>query len=1337
MTEAGTTSAPTLDDNATRLLAALDGMPVRMNDRDRLVRAFDVLCSTEWTRVIVRLTSAEIASLRRPDLLFTPHELTHVVEVARTLAGSYAFESTSTAHIAVALALTTRWSPNVEKAKLVAVIAEAFGLGGLNDISEVVNRHLTRVSVPRSDDGGGAPSPSIYRTDRGDRLHLAAVRAHVAARGIAVVVLIGAAATGDSGWAWPVALLPLVSARDPDEPKYMVGDEVSPPGQIPTRWPLPGGWAILAAALGLPVAPAVFVILAVVLAVITAGGEALTAREHRFAGARPGAIGPAIARLASLSESFETTRRGVRIALALTVAIPLAVSAAATTTVWPLYFLAALLIPRRSSLWATAALTVAVLLDGFGWMVPLTVLAGFAARITIGYLMRPPELAVPLPARTRRDRQARRLLRTDRPVAAVRLLEPGTSPLLAWALLAAGHPGDAKAAARNLPAQSRHLHGLITCLAELELANVPAAAAALEALEPLGDARRDRALREQLLIADARVRVRLGQQAGLAELIAGRIPATPRRRTLLAAAEQVRLVAEARLHADPALSWYLGAIAFDLMRLARADRPMRFFTHLHKERNLDLGTVRAAALIERAELRAGWTEHPGVDLQGFDNAASFLLRMDRPMEAAAQLDDVADHQVTPLHRLDALNNRIEALAALHWARHHLQNLEERRLWWRTVNTSFEKAMTQAVAGQDWATLAELIESARLQLSPLDDESSGGRTAPYIRVRGVSRIEEAAWYRPGERPDTYTVEDMARFTLGPGTWWWSTWSVTDRIFWALVPPDGPVTGGVLACGPGSAVAATLADLRAAVPIRYPGEQDDSFRSRVFGGALCGPARAEADLARRLGDLIPPDLRDVIVDEPRTRIAVAPAHVLANVPWPVIVVVRHGKSARLIDRCQMVIAPPAALLGAIALRDRASGDAPLGLAVLDPGGDEAPPHAQLRALRDLGDMLPGVRTVGHTDVVDLDGFDAILQNTPAESSAVFACHTHPGDGSPLSRGLVVRPATKADPRPVILSAADLINAPSRHPVPRQALLLACDSADLGQAAEGEWLVLGPAMLWAGADRVIVTTFDTPDLNVVDRQLVQHLLDGHDMVESLRAVQATPLRGLSEPDKRLAHPLFWAGYVAMGAFGDPATMTSRRSSRTRYASKSAVELVEDAAEGAALVGRSTVLPRDLVLALALYGYEEDLTIGRLLAIRAVAYPWTLLRHARNRIKRRPPTPGVTLGPEVTALLNAAAEVADGARHRVVDTEHVLAAVLAAAGPTSSAARLVSGLDGRQPEVVKELIADTQDGFKDFNRPAIRALTTPAAADVYTALGARPPETDDAGSVLLRDLG
>lgn len=57
---------PALDDRETLLLAALDRTPVRMNYLDRPMRALDVLCSTECTRVIVRLTTGEIISLRRP-----------------------------------------------------------------------------------------------------------------------------------------------------------------------------------------------------------------------------------------------------------------------------------------------------------------------------------------------------------------------------------------------------------------------------------------------------------------------------------------------------------------------------------------------------------------------------------------------------------------------------------------------------------------------------------------------------------------------------------------------------------------------------------------------------------------------------------------------------------------------------------------------------------------------------------------------------------------------------------------------------------------------------------------------------------------------------------------------------------------------------------------------------------------------------------------------------------------------------------------------------------------------------------------------------------------------
>jgi hypothetical protein len=159
-------------------------------------------------------------------------------------------------------------------------------------------------------------------------------------------------------------------------------------------------------------------------------------------------------------------------------------------------------------------------------------------------------------------------------------------------------------------------------------------------------------------------------------------------------------------------------------------------------------------------------------------------------------------------------------------------------------------------------------------------------------------------------------------------------------------------------------------------------------------------------------------------------------------------------------------------------------------------------------------------------------------------------------------------------------------------------------------------------------------------------------------------------------------------------------------------------------------------LILELALYGYQDDMSTVRGLAVRAIAYPWAVLRYARNRLRRGSPARDVTIGPAVTALLDAATEVADGARHRVIDPEHVLVAALAAAGVASWLARLVSGWDARQSEVVKELIAETQDGFQDFGLPRVYGLSPAAVSGVYAAFGARRPAPGDSEPLLLSDL-
>jgi hypothetical protein len=187
------------------------------------------------------------------------------------------------------------------------------------------------------------------------------------------------------------------------------------------------------------------------------------------------------------------------------------------------------------------------------------------------------------------------------------------------------------------------------------------------------------------------------------------------------------------------------------------------------------------------------------------------------------------------------------------------------------------------------------------------------------------------------------------------------------------------------------------------------------------------------------------------------------VLAAVTWSVVGTGAEAGDTRLVERCRLAVAPPAGLLAALARRPRRDGTFPLSLAVLNPADALGDPRHDLLSASALAHVVPpGTRTVTATDALTIAEFGEVLQSLPTESSVVFACHTHGGTGTPLSGGLQLRPPTVDDPVPVVLSATDLIDAPGRFPIPRQGLVLACDSADLGRVTDGEWLVLGTALL-----------------------------------------------------------------------------------------------------------------------------------------------------------------------------------------------------------------------------------------------------------------------------------
>lgn len=1325
---------------ARRLLAAVDTLPVRVPERERLVQALDLVASTEWTRVLVRLPQVDVESLSVAGLSFEQHALGHVLEVADTLASVYSFDFVEVAHIAISLALTRKPVGR----DVTPVIAEAFGLGTLDRLNEVMNQHALRKEA--TEDPSPAEPPRIGFTIVGGRWKRAVVGCYLAVVATAVVVLVVHAVRTGSFVAWLVVGFTIVSSRDSRETKVNVAERVGW-GRIPLRWPIQGVLAVLAVVLGDPVVAVILVAQFLVTELVVVVGEAILSRHDCFTGPGFEGVPFSVRRLLSVPDAYITGQRALALALTLALAaVPTAVVAWATGSAWALCVLAAVLVTRGLSGFASIVLVITVLAGGLTWVVLVAVAGGLVARLAVTWSRRPPVAPVPVPRRgvpgvrvprgedARAFRRARRLLRRGLPGGATQVLadhatsHPVLIALHGWALVQSGRVGTAEGLVRDLPEALASVRGLVTGLARMELSQPRPALAAINAVTAeVGRGRAHRELVVELRLAWLRARVALGER-GLSVPMARMVPRTVRRSRLLDAMVTIRLVAQG----DPDYSrdavMLVASSAFLLHRWVRDGREVRFFTLLGAERVLDLEGVRAAAVVCTADISPNVGGLDAAEaLGGGTGVAEFLLRLDRPLEAATVLNRLADHLETTPNRLGALDARVEAAAALHWTRHQLDDLATRRLWWARAGDTLEKAMRQAVEGRDWATLAELIETARLQLAPREGEDVADLTgAPFIRVRGVSRLAGSLWYRSGERPPCYDLERLADVVLGPATWWWSTWSTETQLYWALVRPDGEVSGGVEGIGPDTDLGMALGDLRVAAPAPWPGESmgDERFQARMADSVLFGPREAESDLARRLAGLLPPRLRERLAagGEP-VNLAVAPARVLATVPWALVGT--GVGDVRLVERCRLAIAPPAGLLAVLAKRSRHDGDHPLSLAVLNPGGALGSARHDLGAASALGYGLPdGVRTITRFEDTSLDEFGTILRSLPARSSVVFACHTNAGTGAPLSAGLQLHPPTSDRPA-VVLSAGALIDSPDRYPVPRQGLVLACDSADLGRAGDGEWLVLGTALLWAGAQRLVVTGFPVVDSDAVDRPLLDHLLAGDDLVDSLRAIQIDRLAWWRASGSEEISPAIWGAHTALGAFTPRTVVPDADAVAGRFVDESFIELLDSAAEHAGQMGRPEVTPTDLLHALAIYGFTEEAPLARRLVLNGIAYSWAIVALSLARLRRLPAAPkrSATLRADTMDVVHAACAIAGTARHRLLTTEHLLVAALAGTGTSAAVARWLSHGDGRHPEVVKEIISESQDGLRALSLPEVKHLAPHVVRAVYTAYAVEPP--------------
>ncbi|WP_410648565.1 CHAT domain-containing protein [Amycolatopsis sp. cmx-4-54] len=1294
--------------------------------------------STEWTRVLVRLSEDDVTSFAVAKPSFERNALDHLIEVAETIAIAYGFENVDAAHIAVALSLTR----NCTSEDVSHTVAEAFGLGTLNRLDEVMNQHAIRKEQVDDQDQEGPPS--IGFTVAGGRWKRAVSACYLTAIGAAVgMIVVYAIATG-SLLGWLIAPLTAITARDKRQTPFEIAERVKWM-RVSLRWPVQGVLAVLAVSLGEPLIAGILVTQLLVVEVIVTAGEAVTAGHDTFEGEGFEGVPFAVRRLASVPDSFLAGQRLSSLALALLFAVaPTALAVWFYGSVWPLYVVAALVMARGLTGFASLTLIVATAAYGFEWPAAVAMVAGLFARLVVAWLGRPPVAYVPVPQRgvrgipklrgkdARKFRQAKRLLRRGLPGAASRALGEHSSSrvtlvaLNGWALVRAGHLGEALKEADRLPAEFSCLRALVVGLARLELGQPEVTLDMITtATTRLGRGRARKELAIELSLARLRARVATGER-GLSTSMALAIPRTVTRSKFLYTMVLLRLVAESDPRYSSDAQGMIAGTAFSLHRSFRADREMRFLTFLGSERVADLESIRAAILFQLSEISQAQGTSEVVESMGRGTgAAEFLLRMDRPLEAAAVLNHLADYLETTPSRLEALDTRVEAVATLHWARHQLHDLVTRRLWWARMSVTLESAMRQAADGHDWTTLAELIETARLQFAPRDEETPGTASAPFIQVRGISRLAASIWYQADENSGCYDLERLAEVVLGRGTWWWSTWSTGSSLYWALVPPDGDVSGGVAEIGPDTDLGMTLRELRVAAPAPWPGEVvgDSSFQERMESSVLFGPLPDERELARRLAALLPPRLRDRLSAPGKpVNIALAPAEVLAAVPWAAISV--GLRDVRLTERARLAIAPPAALLAAMARRPKHDGDSPLSLAMLNPGGALGTAKYDLITASALQYGLPdGVRTINRADQVDLDELSEILRSLPARSSAIYACHTAPGDGEPLSAGLQLCPPIDGRP-PIVLSANALINSPERFPVPGRGLVLACDSADLNRTAGGEWLVLGTALLWAGARQLVVTGFPVVDSDVLDKPLLYHLMTGGDLVDGLREIQMERLREWQESGIEDVSPAIWGSHIAIGSFSTHAVTPEAEIHVDRHVDEWLITLLDSAAMYTASMGRFEVTPLDVLHALAIHGFMEDLPTARRLVLQGVNYSLATVAACLAFVrKRRASSRKATLRADVIRLVSDACVVAKRARHRMLTIEHLLVAAMAHSGASAWVARLLSGWDGRDPEFVKEVLSECQDGLRALGRPEIRNLDLASVKEVYRAYGADLP--------------
>jgi len=421
------------------------------------------------------------------------------------------------------------------------------------------------------------------------------------------------------------------------------------------------------------------------------------------------------------------------------------------------------------------------------------------------------------------------------------------------------------------------------------------------------------------------------------------------------------------------------------------------------------------------------------------------------------------------------------------------------------------------------------------------------------------VQRASWI--GGDSDAAIDVDEELDLMFPGAWYWSLARAGSWVYHAIRGPDGNWSGERRRYDD---LSPALDELLRHLPVRLPGEITLEHKARLEGTAL----RAEtADQTtsdnlsagegwRRIFDhlgevLIPSVLRSQLscaADQP-ARLVIAPTGTLALVPFAAVSLV---PGTPLIDHAVLTHLPSIALLSARRQSAAHNTDAEHA----DPGSRVLAvlaPHLPTRFTRmqdvyvdtsaDLWWALqsaPGA-SCSHRGRLSKSEFAAIVGKESASGTVLYlAGHVDasPSD-DPAGTGfrfynedhLTLRDLYKVDDykRPV-------------YRIPHRVLLSGCASLGLyseataGEdqpfAAEPEWLGLGAAMVFGGAEHVYCTLFtvaDSPYSVRIDQALIDAMRHAIDPAQALRVVQRAEIRRWRRGDR--AMPTVFLAYVYVG--------------------------------------------------------------------------------------------------------------------------------------------------------------------------------------------------------------